>query len=97
MKEQVTLSPIAIKRAIQFAEDSGISEVFTYEHESGKNYVTNPAVSVSLDDDSLPVHHTLQGVYIRLTTLRTLFINVQQSGKSVELTQNGNSIRLRYV
>ena len=93
--EEVTLTPIAIKRAIKFADDLGITEVFAYQN--GKTYVTNPAPSISLDDDTHPVYHTQQGVYIRVATLRTLFINVQGSGKSVHLIQNGNSVRLRYI
>lgn len=93
MKEQVTLSPIALKRAYQFALDSGINEVFVYQHESGKNYITNPAPSVPLDDDSHPTHHTPHGVYIKSSMLHTLLCN----GRAVELTQIDNAVRLRYI
>lgn len=92
MKEQVILKPIAIKRALQFASDLGINEVFVYQHESGKHYITNPSVSVPLDDDSHPTHHTQHGVYIKTATLHTLLCN----GRTVKLTQINNSVRLEY-
>lgn len=93
MNEQVTLKPIAVKRALQFAADSGINEVFVYEDESGKNFVTNPAPSVALDDDLHPVYHTPKGVYIRVATLNTLLIN----NRTVRLSQNADSVLVELV
>ncbi len=96
MKEKVTLTGIALKRAIKFANDSGISEVFLYES-GGKHYVTNPAPSISLDDESHPMYDTFPGVYIKLRTLESLFINIQTGHRTtVSLEQNGDSVLIRY-
>lgn len=90
---EVILTPIAIKRAIQFAEDSGINEVFCYEDLSGRHFVTNPAPSVCLDEDMHPQYHTQDGTYIKLRTLRTLLIN----NRTVSILQEGDSVIIKYL
>ena len=91
----ITISPFGLKRVLQQMDDSGITELFLYEDESGRIMCQKPTPSIPVETEEHAVYPS-NGVYLRQQSALKMYHSALSARKdTVEITQMETSLQYR--